>query len=125
MGPGPHPAKRSALPRWAAARRAGWAPARGVSRAPAGGPNTPDELVAGFVVAPQLGERAGPEDHVSPRRILVSHRFSTVRNSDRILVIENGWIVEQGSHDQLLAAGGRYAAMFTAQATATAERISA
>jgi ATP-binding cassette, subfamily B, bacterial len=39
--------------------------------------------------------------------ILVSHRFSTVRNADRILVIDDGQIVEHGSHDQLLAAGGR------------------
>jgi ATP-binding cassette, subfamily B, bacterial len=48
--------------------------------------------------------------------ILVSHRFSTVRNADRILVIENGRIVEHGTHDDLLAAGGRYATMFAIQA---------
>jgi ABC-type multidrug transport system fused ATPase/permease subunit len=48
--------------------------------------------------------------------ILVSHRFSTVRNADRILVIEDGRIVEHGSHDQLIVEGGRYAAMFAAQA---------
>jgi ATP-binding cassette, subfamily B, bacterial len=48
--------------------------------------------------------------------ILVSHRFSTVRNADRILVIEGGRIVEHGSHEQLLAQAGRYATMFALQA---------
>ena len=48
--------------------------------------------------------------------VLVSHRFSTVRNADRILVIDGGRIAEQGTHDELVAAGGRYAGMFRAQA---------
>jgi ABC-type multidrug transport system fused ATPase/permease subunit len=47
---------------------------------------------------------------------VIAHRLSTIRRADAILVIEDGRIVEQGSHDQLLTAGGRYAAMFTAQA---------
>jgi ATP-binding cassette subfamily B protein len=48
--------------------------------------------------------------------IIISHRFSTVRMADRILVLENGRVAEAGSHDQLLAAGGRYAELFNLQA---------
>jgi ATP-binding cassette subfamily B protein len=48
--------------------------------------------------------------------ILISHRFPTVRMADRILVIEHGRIVEQGTHDALLAAAGRYAKWFNLQA---------
>jgi ATP-binding cassette subfamily B protein len=47
---------------------------------------------------------------------LISHRFSTVRMADRIVVLENGTIVEQGSHETLLGIGGRYAEMFELQA---------
>ena len=49
--------------------------------------------------------------------LLISHRFSTVKMADRILVLENGRIAEQGSHGSLLAAGGRYAGMFELQAS--------
>ena len=48
--------------------------------------------------------------------ILISHRFSTVRMADRILVLEQGRIVEQGSHRQLVALGGKYAELFEMQA---------
>ncbi|HVX46992.1 MAG TPA: ABC transporter ATP-binding protein [Mycobacteriales bacterium] len=47
---------------------------------------------------------------------LISHRFSTVRRADRIIVVRDGRIVEDGGHDELMAAGGRYAEMFTLQA---------
>ena len=48
--------------------------------------------------------------------VLISHRFSTVRMADRILVLEHGRIIEQGSHEQLLALRGRYAELFELQA---------
>jgi ATP-binding cassette, subfamily B, bacterial len=49
--------------------------------------------------------------------ILISHRFSTVRMADRILVLENGQVVEAGSHEQLIASGGRYTELFELQAS--------
>jgi ATP-binding cassette, subfamily B, bacterial len=48
--------------------------------------------------------------------ILVSHRFSTVRQADRICVLEGGRVVELGTHAQLMALGGRYCTMFELQA---------
>lgn len=49
--------------------------------------------------------------------LMISHRFSVVRDADRICVLDDGHIVEAGSHDELLAADGRYAAMFHLQAS--------
>jgi ATP-binding cassette subfamily B protein len=48
--------------------------------------------------------------------LLISHRFSTVRMADRILVLEGGKIAEEGPHDRLMNDGGRYAEMFEIQA---------
>lgn len=48
--------------------------------------------------------------------ILISHRFSTVRMADHILVLEDGTVLEEGTHEELLGRGGRYAELFSLQA---------
>jgi ATP-binding cassette subfamily B protein len=48
--------------------------------------------------------------------IVISHRFPTVRMADRILVLDGGGIIEEGTHDALIAKGGRYAHLFSLQA---------
>jgi ATP-binding cassette subfamily B protein len=48
--------------------------------------------------------------------VLISHRFSTVRMADRILVLKDGELVDQGTHDELVARGGLYAELFSLQA---------
>ena len=57
--------------------------------------------------------------------ILISHRFSTVRQADRICVVEGGAVVELGTHDELMAAGGRYRTMFELQAQRFAAGLAA
>jgi ATP-binding cassette subfamily B protein len=53
--------------------------------------------------------------------LLISHRFSTVREADRIHVLDGGEVVEAGSHDELMARGGLYAELFSLQASAYRE----
>jgi ATP-binding cassette subfamily B protein len=48
--------------------------------------------------------------------VLISHRFSTVRMADRILVLAHGRVIEEGSHQELISFGGRYAELFHFQA---------
>jgi ATP-binding cassette, subfamily B, bacterial len=50
--------------------------------------------------------------------IFISHRFSTVRHADHIMVIENGSVIEYGNHSELLALNGHYAELFNLQAEA-------
>jgi ATP-binding cassette, subfamily B, bacterial len=54
---------------------------------------------------------------VGKMALFISHRFSTVRMAERIIVLENGAIAEEGSHDRLMMHGGRYAEMFELQAS--------
>jgi len=48
--------------------------------------------------------------------LIIAHRLSTVRGCDRLLTIERGRLVEDGSHDELIERGGRYASLHRAQA---------
>ncbi|HEX2292096.1 MAG TPA: ATP-binding cassette domain-containing protein, partial [Gaiellaceae bacterium] len=54
--------------------------------------------------------------------VLISHRFSSVRSADRIYVMHQGRVVEEGSHDELMERDGLYAELFTLQARAYTER---
>ena len=47
--------------------------------------------------------------------LVIAHRLSTVKNADKIVVINNGEIVEEGSHEELLALGKEYAALYKTQ----------
>ena len=48
--------------------------------------------------------------------IFISHRFSTARKADKILVLDEGRLIEAGTHEELIAMGGQYATLFELQA---------
>ncbi|MDI5891722.1 ABC transporter ATP-binding protein [Halomonas rhizosphaerae] len=76
-----------------------------------------DEPTAAMDAAAEAAVYADFREHSRDRMtILISHRFSTVRAADWILVIDNGEILEQGDHESLMAANGRYARLFRLQA---------
>ena len=52
--------------------------------------------------------------------ILIAHRLSSARRCDRIVLLDGGVIAEQGSHDELIARGGRYARLWETHASGTA-----
>jgi len=57
--------------------------------------------------------------------VVISHRFSTVRRADHIVVLGEGRVMEQGTHDELVARGGRYADLFWMQAARFSDRVEA
>jgi ABC-type multidrug transport system fused ATPase/permease subunit len=57
--------------------------------------------------------------------LLISHRFSSVRSADRIYVLQSGRIVEEGTHDELMSENGVYAELFTLQAAAYRDGVTA
>lgn len=76
-----------------------------------------DEPTAAMDAAAEAEVFARFREHAAGKMtILISHRFSSVRSAEQIIVLEHGRILEQGSHAQLLAAEGRYAQLFRLQA---------
>jgi ATP-binding cassette subfamily B protein len=76
-----------------------------------------DEPTAALDTQAEYDLFQGVRDLAAGRTVLlISHRFSTVRMANRILVLEHGTIVEAGSHDELVALGGRYATLYRLQA---------
>ena len=75
-----------------------------------------DEATSALDAASErLVQQALDELSVGRTTLVIAHRLSTVRRADKIIVIEAGRVVEQGSHDQLMAAGGAYAALVRLQ----------
>jgi ATP-binding cassette, subfamily B, bacterial len=82
-----------------------------------------DEPSAGLdAMAEHQVQRMVHEETAGRTRLLISHRLNAVRMADQILVLHGGRIVESGTHDQLMRADGRYAELFTMQASGYQEK---
>ena len=77
---------------------------------------SPLSLVSRILLCTSVAGAAGGGPAPGGRiTILVSHRFSTVRMADFIVVLDGARVAEQGTHDQLLALGGTYAELYSVQ----------
>ena len=75
-----------------------------------------DEATSSIDTRTELQVQAAFDELMKGRTsFVVAHRLSTIRNADCILVMRDGRIVESGTHDELLAAGGSYAALYSSQ----------
>jgi ATP-binding cassette subfamily B protein len=80
---------------------------------------TEHALFERYATAARIGKSNGDGDGAGGRiTILVSHRFSTVRMADLIVVLDGARVVEVGAHEQLVAKGGPYAELYGIQAAA-------
>lgn len=76
-------------------------------------------IITRDLIAAVLATSGGGDVARSGRSVLlISHRFSSVRSADRIYVLHEGQMVEHGTHEQLMQLDGRYAELFTMQASA-------
>ena len=75
-----------------------------------------DEATSALDAEAEASVQQGLEQAMAGRTVFViAHRLSTVQEADRILFLERGRIVEEGSHDELMRSGGRYSALCSRQ----------
>jgi ATP-binding cassette, subfamily B, bacterial len=79
---------------------------------------TEHALFERYAAAARGADPSGPDGRPRGITILVSHRFSTVRMADRIVVLDGSRVAQVGSHEELMAKGGPYAELYAIQAAA-------
>ena len=84
-----------------------------------------DEATSALDSSTEQNIQTAFEDLVKNRTcIIIAHRLSTVKNADQIIVLKNGEVSEQGNHEQLLSAGGKYSEMWNLQQTSGVNTVS-